>query len=120
MATQQQMVPTVREITTKSGQVFKLVRPTLALRMATVDFISVVVGLEERADMTAVREVCDAFLGLLVNWLSRTYPGITREEIAEAFDMDDISAIMEVINGFEQEVAAVIPPASRAGRARKN
>ncbi|MHB0913859.1 MAG: hypothetical protein ACYC2Y_10525 [Armatimonadota bacterium] len=122
MATQRQMIPTVREVTAKSGRVFEFARPTVGLRMALVDFGEVVEGCEERmagGDVAAIRKICDALLDLLVNWLSRTYPGITREEIAEAFDVDDISAVIDAINNFEQEVAALNPPAARAGKARK-
>lgn len=111
--TARQMMPEGRRIRASSGREFELARPSIALRLKVVDFVERAAELEAAAqggDSGALRELCGAMVELLVPWLSRSCAGITADEIASEFDTSDIPRFMEIINGYEREVAEASPP----------
>ena len=116
MATLEQMTKNTRPITTQSGVRYELPRPSLAIRMDCLDFAEKSMGLQSLAEsennIQAVRELCSLMIELLEKWLRRGQPDITRDQIANDFDIGDIPAIMEIMNNFEQEVQAALPPVS--------
>jgi len=109
-------------VTTRCGAKYQLPRPSIALRFDAVKFVEIAGRFEGDAgeNPETMREFLNTFVDFMEKWLKRQYPDITQERIMEDWDVTDIPTIMSVINGFEEEVQAAIPPETAPRRARKN
>ena len=127
MATLEQIAGKGRKFKTQSGAEYQFPPRSLAIRMQCIEFAEKAQKLQEAAagmtETEAALELCNLMLDVLEGWLKRGYPDITRERIAEDFDLGDIPGLMLVINSFEAEVQTLLPPASnraqRRARSRK-
>lgn len=114
MATQKQMMAAAIPFTTMAGVDYKLPRPTLRVRTAALTFVKTAGALQKikNADVDVVQKLIESLIDLLEDWLKNNYTDITREQIADTWDIADIPALMEIIKSVEQEVQSSLPPAS--------
>lgn len=111
-----------REFVTVGGARYLIPRRSLAVRVECVDFVEKVQELQGGAqlgDTQAVRALVTALVDLLEPWLQRADPSITRAQILEDFDVEDIPGLMAVINGFEAEAAEAQGPLAVKARAQR-
>lgn len=127
MITQQQMVVTTRTLTLLSGAKYTLQRPSLAIRQAYVDYMNKVkdftlidvaasdVDVDNLQDVT--RDMFDCLIDLMLMWLKKAHPEITREQIMEDFTDIDAQRVQALIQDFEIEIeGAMSPNSNRATR----
>jgi hypothetical protein len=121
LATLEQMAKRCITVTTRSGVKYQLPRPSIALRFDAVKFVELAGRFEGDAgeNPETMREFLKTFVEFMEKWLKRHSPDITQEQIMEDWDVTDIPAIMNVINGFEEEVQAAIPPEPASRKAKK-
>jgi len=120
MATIEQMAALSTPFTTSNGAVYQLPPLNLVTRRKTIAFVELAKNIQAAGGGEAeqLEQLFDVLTELLLAWLGRVKPDLTREQIEEDFDVDDTKPLMRIINGMEQEIESAIPPASSASKKR--
>lgn len=119
MADLEQMAALSTPFTTSNGVEYRLPPLNLLTRRKALAYVELAKDIQE-SDAPQGEQVERLFEGLaelLMAWLGRLKPDLTREQIEEDFDLADVPQLMLIINGMEREVQSAVPPASSARRA---
>ena len=120
MATVEQMAALSTPFTTSNGAEYLLPPLNLVTRRKAGEFVDLAAQLQESdlSEREQQEKLFDGLVDMLLAWLGRIKPDLTREQIEEDFDINDTPGLMAVINGMRREIEAAIPPASSAPRKR--
>lgn len=118
MATVEQMAALSTPFTTSNGAEYLLPPLNLITRRKAGEFVELAAELQESglSDREQQEKLFDGLADLLLAWLGRIKPDLTREQIEEDFDINDTPELMAIINGMRKEIEAAIPPVSSAPR----
>ena len=120
MATIEQMAALSTPFTTSNGAVYNLPPLNIVTRRKALAYIELAGTIRDGqgSESEQVDQLFDGMADLLQAWIERIYPNLTREQIEEDFDTNDMPKLMAIINGMEGQIQAAIPPASSAPRQR--
>ena len=120
MANLEQMAALSTPFTTSNGAEYRLPPLNLVTRRKAVAYVAKAQAIQESglSEMDQVEKLFDDLVDLLMLWLGRLMPDISKEQIEEDFGLTDVAELMAIINGMEREVQSLVPPASSAPRKR--
>lgn len=120
MATVEQMAALSTPFPTSNGAEYLLPPLNLVTRRKALDYIELAAETQAAglSDREQADKLFDGLCNLLMAWLGRIQPGLTREQIEEDFDITDVPGLMAIIHGMKAEIEASIPPASSAPRTK--
>lgn len=113
MATEEQMLATSVKFTTASGVDYQLPRLTIRTRRAALDFVAEAEAIQALGfgNAESASALLDKLVDLLEAWLAKICPGITRDQIEDDWDAEDIPGLMRLIADWEEGIKALCPPA---------